>query len=482
MRDAELAGKSVAVVGLGRSGDASARALVELGARVRLIDRDSRDSLGEEFIARLASLGAEPCLDREPAESLQGSELVIASPGVPKSAPILVEAQRLGLPIWSEIELAWRLTRAPVAAVTGTNGKTTTTLLIRDMLVESGQQAIACGNISADEVKRPMVEAAMAARAVEAQRRQRGCQATPLPVLVTEVSSFQLEWVSEFAPNAAVLTNITLDHLNRHASFEDYMQAKAAIFKRQQASDLAVVNADCSGAVQAIRSRAVAAAVCWFSARARRSECAAWLADGKLMAALPGLPETQIMPASELPQSLPGLHSVENVLAAAAAAIWMGARPEAVRSATRRFPGVPHRMELVAEIEGVQYRNNSMCTNVAAAVSSLEALDRPAIVIAGGADKGLDFAPLGKALAEHGARTILIGQAADAMERAFRSAGCSAIWRAGTLADAALQARDMARPGDVVILSPACASFDMFVDFEDRGARFRKIVKQWQQH
>jgi UDP-N-acetylmuramoylalanine--D-glutamate ligase len=384
---------------------------------------------------------------------------------VPATADVLQTALSRGIPIWSEIELAYRLAAAPILAVTGTNGKTTTALLLAAMLRESGKRAIICGNVSADDIKMTLVDAAL--------------QATAEDILVAEISSFQLEWVDQFAPRAAILTNITDDHLNRHRSFEEYAGAKARIFAAQQSGDWAIVGCD-NPASRSIGRQALSARRVWFTAGGSppdETPCA-WVDDGVLTVQLDmKRPPVAVMPTSGIPASLPGVHSIANVLAAAAAALAMGAQPAKIAAAVHEFAGAAHRMERVADIGGVRYVNNSMCTNVAAAVCSLEAMDQPTIVIAGGADKGLDFAPLVPALKAKAKHLILIGSAANKMEAAFRQGGYTAISRAETLEEAVSSAARRAQSGEAVMLSPSCASFDMFRDFEARGAAFRQAVQ-----
>ncbi|HZO91048.1 MAG TPA: UDP-N-acetylmuramoyl-L-alanine--D-glutamate ligase [Chthonomonadaceae bacterium] len=546
----EFCGKRISVIGAARSGVAAASVLTRLGAAVTLADSQPAEALGTARLAEIAATGARfvPGASVEDALPI-GTELVVTSPGVPQTAPVLQEALQRGLPVWSEIELAYRLTAAPIVAITGTNGKTTTTLLIAAMLQASGKNALVAGNVSADEIKRTLVDAAYETRLLPptalapvpspaapgegraeagslpslggkgdgglgptqgrresellrspspaawiARRRAETLRPDPCsrgegdegdraresdPILVAEISSFQLEWVERFAPKVGVLTNVMPDHLNRHASLEEYARTKARLFAAQGPDDWAILNYD-NPAARAIGLSDLPGRRCWFT----RAACppddgpAAWVQDGLLQVRLEssGKP-TAILPASALPPTLPGAHSVENVLAASAAALAMGADAGAIAEAVRGFGGVAHRMELVAEVGGVRYINNSMCTNVAAALASLEALDRPAVVIAGGVNKGLDFAPLAPALRARAKHLLLIGKAAEEMEAVLRAGGYEAISRAATLEEAVFRASQMASPGEAVILSPACASFDMFADFEARGAAFRQAVR-----
>lgn len=455
------------MIGAARSGIAAADALSRLGADVLLSDGKTAEQLGVARVAGLEATGAPFVLGGSVTEALpEGTHLVVTSPGVPKTAPILQEAVRRGIPVWSEIELAYRLTSAPIVAVTGTNGKTTTTLLIAAMLEAAGEPALICGNVSADEIKRTLVEAAVSS------------DHSGNAILVAEISSFQLEWVETFAPKVAILTNITPDHLNRHASFDEYAHTKARIFAAQTADDWAVLNYD-DPVTRKIGQAGLPGRLCWFTTGTRPPDDgpAAWVEEDILTVRLEGHGAIPILPSRDLPFTLPGIHSVANVLAASVAALAIGAGAEAIAKAVRSFSGAAHRMEFVTEIRGVRYINNSMCTNVAAAIHSLAAMDRPTVVIAGGADKELDYAPLTPTLREKAKQLILIGAVADKMETIFRAGGYDAISRAATLEEAVQQAQRLTVPGDAVLLSPACASFDMFTDFEARGVAFRNAVR-----
>lgn len=464
-------GKQVSVLGAGRSGLAAARALQRLGASVLLSDRLPWDRLTAERRREITALGL-PFRGGEPAERAVPTEtdLVVTSPGIPRTSEPILLAVRRGVPIWSEVELAYRLACAPLVAVTGTNGKTTTAALLGSILQADGRAALVAGNISADDLKQTLTEAACATC---------GPQRGESPLLVAEISSFQLEWVDAFAPRIGILTNVTPDHLDRYRDFEDYAHTKARLFSAQGPGDLAIVNYD-DPAAREIGLPLPAARTAWFT----RNACsvgagpAAWIENDVLTvrAALEERP-LPILAATGLPPSLPGTHSVENALAAALAAVLLGVQSECVASAIRSFAGVPHRMEFVRELAGVRYINNSMCTNVAAAVRSIQALDRPAVVIAGGADKDLDFAPLAPVLRSRAKSVLLIGAAADKMECALRSGGCDTLEHATDLESAVQRAARLAGPGDIVILAPACASFDMFTDFEARGETFRRTVR-----
>lgn len=468
-------GRRISVIGAARSGVATARALTLLQAQVLLSDSAEEERIGAEQLAEIAATGARFVAGAGVEEALPtDTDLVVTSPGVPRSATVLREAVRRGIPIWSEVELAYRLAEAPLIAVTGTNGKTTTTLLIAAMLEQSGLSPLVAGNISADEIKRTLVDAAFSTSAFAPVAER----AAGSPILVAEISSFQLEWVERFAPRVAVLTNITPDHLNRYDGFDDYAQTKARLFAAQGPDDWAIVNYD-DPTTRRIGESGLSGRRLWFTTQKRPdgNGALAWLSEDRVQVRLQGNGKPDfILARREFSSALSGRHSVENVLAAAAAALAIGAESEAIAQAVRTFPGVAHRMEFVRDVVGVRYINNSMCTNVAAAVSSLQSLDRPGVIIMGGADKGLDFAPLVPALKTHARQVLLIGAASEKMERVLRAGGYDVISRADTLEEAVLAASVIARRFETVLLCPACASFDMFRDFEERGAAFRRAV------
>ena len=475
----ELRGRKVSVIGAARSGTAVAELLMRLGAETTLSDSSNAEKLGEEAVREIEATGAAFVLGASVEEALpEGTELVVVSPGVPKEAPVLQAAQERGIPIWGEIELAFQVSLNRTHAITGTNGKTTTTLLLAAMMREDPKfsRPILCGNISADDIKCAMSEAV--ANSIRPEYLEEDAPKQREACLIAEISSFQLEWAQTFAPKVAVLTNITPDHLNRHKSFEEYAATKGKLFAKQTKKDFAVLNYDDLEA-RKIGVNSPPGKVIWFSTLGTPpGDFRLWIHKGFLTARLnPRKNPTLIMPVSEIPETLPGKHNVLNILAAAAAAMAAGVSPVAIAKAVRGFKGVPHRMEIVLEYRGVRYLNNSMCTNVEAAISSLSAMERPTIVICGGADKDFDFSPLTPTLLEKAKHTILIGSTTEKMEATFRAGGYEALSKAETLEEAVKAAAKMAQPGDAVLLSPACASFDMFRDFEHRGQVFRDAVK-----
>jgi UDP-N-acetylmuramoylalanine--D-glutamate ligase len=457
--DFDVRGRTVALIGMAATGLAAARALVGRGARVTAHDTKPAAELGDT-LSRLRDLGVECFVGEAAYTGVEAAELVVPSPGVPKEAPVLQAAVERGQPVLAEIEVAWRISRAPIVGITGTNGKTTTVFLTAAILQATGIDAQICGNTLAGGFQVPLIEAADTA--------------PPERVLVAEISSFQLEWVQRFQPKVAIVTNITVDHLNRHGTVDAYREAKARLLDAQTASDWAVLNPHDAGS-ELLYQRGAARRL-WFS-RLREVEQGAFLRGaGRTIVVRAGEREAEVGPAAEL--RLPGPHNLENALAAAAAAFALGDRPEAIRAALRDFAGVPDRLERVATVDGVEWINNTMCTNVDAAVRSMEAYEQPLIVIAGGKDKGSDFEPLGRALAARAKRLVAIGADGPRIAAAAQRHGLAAISEAGSMAEAVHMAAEAAAPGDVVLLAPACASFDWYSGFEERGRDFRQQVEE----
>jgi UDP-N-acetylmuramoylalanine--D-glutamate ligase len=453
----EFAGCKIAVLGIARTGLAIAPVLQNLGAKVRISDSASITQLGDR-LDQVESLGIEAMPNASPEQAINGMDMVIPSPGIPVGSETLQLAIKRGIPIYSEIEIAYRISRAPIIAVTGTNGKTTTTMLLGEMLRADNRRTFVAGNVSADEVKLPLISAAS--------------RAEPEDVIVAEISSFQLEWVEKFRPAIGILTNITPDHMNRHASFEEYVSCKSRLFAAQREDDVAILNA--INGPSRLLSHRMPGTLLWFDRGNCMEPNSATLLNGKIVVNWKGQ-QFSICGKDEL--LMPGAHNLENVLAAAGAAIAFGSSPQAIRHAATTFQGVVHRMERVDEIDNVLYINNSMCTNVDAAVRSLEAMDRPVVVLAGGVNKNNDFTPLGAMIGRKARHLILFGRDAQEIALAATENGFHDITFAQSLDEAVTIARKIAQPGDAVMLSPACASFDMFSDFEERGMVFRRAVK-----
>jgi len=391
---------------------------------------------------------------------LDGVGLVVPSPGVPGDLAALVESRNRGIEVASEIDLAYRISASPIIAVTGTNGKTTTTALIGSILEADGRDVQVAGNISADELKLPLITAAR--------------RSTERGVIAAEISSFQLEHINTFRPRVGLLLNVHEDHQKRYADSGDYARAKARLFENQTEADFAVLNGD--NPPSASLEPHLKARVLKFTLKSDVDE-GAFVRGDELIVRL-AESETVVCMRSDI--RLRGDCNLENVLAAACATVAFGVEPSSVRQAVREFVPVPHRLEPVAVIDGVEYVNNSMCTNVVAAASSVEAISEPQIVIAGGKAEASDFAAFGKALRNRAKHLILIGADADLIERSAREAGMDRITRAQSMQDAVGIARRLAEPGDVVVLTPGCKSFDMFSSFEERGRVFREIVKDYE--
>jgi UDP-N-acetylmuramoylalanine--D-glutamate ligase len=439
----DFAGKRVTVVGMARSGIAAARALHALGAKVTVTDTQPLHRLADR-IAALGTTDIAVAAGGHPAEILIDTDLVVLSPGVPKF-PQLLEARRRGVAVISELELAWLLSDSPFIGITGTNGKSTVTTLVGMMLERAGRRTLVAGNIGNALTGDP---ALLKGR----------------DWIVAELSSFQLEDIRTFRPRVATVLNITQDHLDRYTDIAAYGEAKARIFRNQQPGDVLVLNYD-DPLVRAFAER-TASQVIPFS-RIERLAQGACVVDGKITVAGEAICAADAV-------RIKGVHNLENALAAAAVARAAGAGADAVAAVLREFPGLEHRLERVREKDGVLYINDSKGTNVGAVIKSLEGFDRPVILIAGGLDKGSDFRPLEEPVRRKVKLLVLIGKAAGAMRDALGKATETAL--AGSLAEAVKTAHDRAARGDVVLLSPACASFDMFRDFEDRGRQFKEAV------
>jgi UDP-N-acetylmuramoylalanine--D-glutamate ligase len=445
----DLAGKTVAVVGLGRSGVAAARACLARGARVLCNDAAPRERLSPAALA-LEAEGAALLAGGHDAIDWRAVHLIVISPGV-SPFPALLDAEARGVPALGELDLAWQLLAPapPTIAIGGTNGKSTTTTLVGVILEAAGRRAFVGGNLGialAEVLPPPGVPC-------------------PFDTLVLEVSSFQSERMPALRPRAATLLNITPDHLDRYASFEDYSDAKGNLLLRMDEGDTVVIPAgDPLCARQARRARPGARVVTFGPGGDVRVE-----AD-RLVDTLHG--DTYLR--SEI--RLQGEHNLLNAAAAIALARGAGVENDPIRQALRDFAGLAHRIALVAEIDGVRYYDDSKGTNVGASVAALRGLAEPrAVLIAGGRDKQGGYGPLVAALRERGRALVVLGEAADRIAEA--AAGALPIHRASSMEEAVALAREAAQPGDAVLLSPACSSFDMFRDYRERGERFAEAVR-----
>ncbi|WP_027366044.1 UDP-N-acetylmuramoyl-L-alanine--D-glutamate ligase [Desulfotruncus alcoholivorax] len=445
-----LKGKKILVVGAGKSGISVTRFLMQKEAIVTLTDNRDRDQFNGELDDLLVS-GVRAALGNYPDVAPGLFDLVVVSPGVPLTVAPVVSARERGVPVTGELELAWRFARTPFIAITGTNGKTTTTALVGEIFKAAGYKTLVGGNIGV-----PLVDV------VE--------DYGPEDIIVAEVSSFQLETVELFRPRVAIITNITPDHLDRHGTMEAYTAAKARIFARQEAGDYTVLNYDDP------KTRALAGItggkVIFFSRRHILEE-GVFVREGNMLLRLGGI-DQEIMPVKDI--AIPGGHNLENALAAAAAAAVLGASPELLELTLKTFPGVAHRLETVAEINGVKYVNDSKGTNPEASIKALEAFDSPIVLLAGGRNKGSDFTEFARLAGKKARVMVILGECAAEIEQAARQAGISSILKAASFNEAVLMAHGAAKPGDVVLLSPACASWDMFKNYEERGELFRQIV------
>jgi len=444
-----LAGRRVTVVGLARSGIAAARLLHDVGAQVTGLDAKPVNALGREAVA-LRDAGVRILSGEPAAAAFAGAVLVVVSPGVPLDSPQLAPARAAGLPIIGELELGWRAMEAETIAITGTNGKTTTTALTGALLAEQPRPVLVAGNIGTP----------LAAHALTFPRDG---------VVVAEVSSFQLETIDTFQPRVVAVLNVTPDHLDRHGSFDAYVEAKARIFLNQLPTDCAILNADDpAAAALAPRTRA---RVLWFSRR-RSLEHGVFVRDGWVAAKLNGHVEA-ICPLAEM--QLRGQHNVENVLAATGCALWLGVGSQAIRRAIGRFRAVEHRIEFVRDLRGVQFYNDSKGTNVASTIKALESFEERVVLIAGGKGKGQDFAPLAETARGRVGHAVVIGEDGPKIAAALSAVGI-AVSAEPSMRAAIDTARAHAGRGAVVLLSPACASFDMFDNYEHRGDVFKKLV------
>jgi UDP-N-acetylmuramoylalanine--D-glutamate ligase len=445
----ELRGKRVLVVGLARTGVATALFCAARGAKVTATDARTENEIGEALVP-LRAAGASLELGGHRENTFLDQDLIVPSPGVPADAPLLQAARAKGVTIWSEVELADRFLEGRLIGITGSNGKTTTTSLIEHILRNAGFSTILAGNIGT-----PLI----------ARVEETGDDT----ITVAELSSFQLELIETFRPNISVFLNLTADHLDRHHTLEAYGRAKARIFENQTEADSAILNADDPATTSLAPAKPH---VYWFSRKQRVAQ-GAFVRENEIVFRHDG-DEEAILSLQDIP--LAGAHNVENVLAAVAATRLAGADSAAIAKGVRSFAGVEHRLEFVAEIAGVRYYNDSKATNVDATLKALDAFAGRILIVLGGKDKGSDYTVLQKALREKAILALLIGAAGEKIEQQIT--GSVAIERAGTLERAVEIASHAARPGDVVLLAPACASFDQFQNYEHRGRVFKELVHQ----
>ena len=457
----ELEGARVTVMGLARSGVAACRLLQAAGARVTVADRKEP--------AELASvLGGIDCdhvgitVGARYESSLDEADLVVISPGVPYRLAPLEAVRRRGVKVISELELASQFFRSPILAITGTNGKSTTVTLIGKCLVESGKRTFVGGNLGT----------ALSEAAVEDLRAAQTGMPSPFDYLVVEVSSFQLETIDRFHPWVAALLNVTVDHQDRYESLDEYIAVKQRIFENQTASDFALFNLD-DDRVATLRHHVRATRLGFTNGATIGADMhgGTYLEGDRIVTTVTGVRQ-EICHRNEI--RIIGNHNVGNVMAAVTYAVLCGCPLDAIRRVLATFPGLEHALEIVRERRGVRFVNDSKGTNVDATLKALESIDQPIWLIAGGRDKGGDFSRLAQAVGRRVKHVLLIGEAAPLLRRAWE--GVATMTEVATLREAVDLAAQGALSGEVVLLSPACASFDMFADYQDRGRQFKALV------
>lgn len=442
--------KNILVLGAGKSGLAAADFLQKRGALVTLTDAKPAEQL-DSGILKLARRGVRLAVGTKSGPDLKGYDYAVISPGIPLTIPLVQGIKSLNIPLIGELELAFRFSPAPMVAVTGTNGKTTTTALVGQIFQDAGLPVFVGGNIGT-----PL---AAGLDGVSSDH-----------TVVAEVSSFQLETIDLFHPRIAVILNITPDHLDRHGNMEGYTAAKARIFENQGPEDFTVLNYD------DLRVRALAektrGKVIFFS-REKVLTSGVYADRGKIWIQQDGNP-IDIIDCNDI--YIKGGHNLENALAAAAALFYMGLSPQEIARTLKTFRGVAHRLEYITQIDGILYVNDSKGTNPDATMKALEAYQEPIVLIAGGRNKGSDFSRMAGLIKEKVRTLVLVGEAAPEIKKAVENVGFTSIIEVGDFPQAVLSARQAARPGDVVMLSPACASWDMFRSYEERGDLFKSLV------
>ncbi len=458
----QLGGTQVTVVGLARSGVAAARLLQDAGAQVTVADRKEKGEL-LGVLAGLDQSGLRTKLGVDYESALETAELVVISPGVPYRLPALERIRRKGVQVVSELELASWFLSVPMLALTGTNGKSTTVTLIGNMLRQSGQRVFVGGNLGT-----PLSEAALHS----IQARKKG-DPSPYDRVVVEVSSFQLETVQQFHPWIGAILNVTVDHQDRYDSIDEYIAAKNRIFENQTPSDYALFNLD-DPRVAPLRKTVKARALGFTRLQRLPQDVAGgtYFDGDRVVTTVTGQSQ-EVCRRGEI--KIIGNHNVENAMAAATFSLLSGCSCEVIRQVLKDFPGLEHALEVVRDRRGVRFVNDSKGTNVDATLKALESIEQPIWLIAGGRDKGGDFSRLVPIIRDRVKRLLLIGEAAPLIAKATE--GHQAMERHTTLKEAVESAAARADAGDVVLLSPACASFDMFADYQDRGRQFKALVQ-----
>ncbi len=451
------AAKTLLIIGLGRSGQGSLSVLRELGATCYVTDEGSELALAPALkVAR--ERGARVISPSDLVAILPELDAAIVSPGVPLNGSLVRMVQAAHVPIYSEIEVAYRLCKAPIVAITGTKGKSTTTALVGALFRCAGKRVFVGGNIG-----NALITEAIAA--------------SPLDWVIAEVSSFQLESIRSFKPKIAVILNISPDHLDRYHSMEEYAEAKFRIFANQDSYDTCIANLD-DQRLFALGWRQGGARIrardLWFTVGPLHQQATMFLQNDFIMYAPPsGDPRPQhIMRRSEIP--LAGEHNVQNVMAALLCGLAVGIEPPVLRSGVMTFSPMAHRLQTIAEVDGVTFVDDSKATNPGSVIAAMRAFSQPVVLVVGGKSKGTDFTEMGGVIAATAKAVVVMGEAADEIAGAL---GDAHVEKAQTMRDAVEKAAGLAQAGDVVLLSPGCASFDMFASAEDRGERFADAVR-----
>ncbi|MFC7442327.1 UDP-N-acetylmuramoyl-L-alanine--D-glutamate ligase [Laceyella putida] len=447
-------GRSVVVLGLARSGVAIAKLLHRLGAKVVANDVKPRSACPEA--SELEALGIPVICGEHPDDLIHdGVEMLVKNPGIPYRAHPIQQALALGIPVVTEVEIAGSLSQAPMIGITGSNGKTTTTTLVGRMLTRSRIKCTVAGNIGQ----------ALADVVAHIGKEE---------WLVAELSSFQLKGTERFRPRIAALLNVFPAHLDYHETMDDYVQSKRKIFANQSAGNVAVLNADsqiCREVAETIGS------TLWWFSRTSPVERGVYVRDGVIHVKEQGQPQA-LMPVADV--ALRGDFNLENALAASAISLAAGASMDAVAQTLREFHGVEHRLEFVTTVAGVRYYNDSKATNAQAAAKALESFKEPVVWIGGGLDRGVDFKELVPVLKAHAKAVVTYGQSKQILAERGRDAGLTDVHVVNDLGEAVAKAASLARDGDVVLLSPACASWDQYTSFEERGSIFKQAVHRLQ--
>jgi len=448
----DIKGKNVLVLGAAVTGIPTALELYNMGCNVTLNDCKPLAQL-DEYIHELDNLSVEIITGGHPIELASNCDFIVISPGVPTDIPLVKEAKKIGKEVISEVELAYRMTRTPIAAITGTNGKTTTTALLGEIMKESGRKTFVVGNIGNPIIKEVK-------------------NAAPEDLFVLEVSSFQLETTVHFRPKVCAILNITPDHLNRHKTLENYIDAKTKIFRNQKQEDYTVLNWDDE---QTRKLSSLTKSKTLFFSRKDILDEGAYVENGYLTISYKNKKE-RIIDIKDI--FIPGEHNLENALAASLMAYCLGVEAHTIQKVLKEFKGVEHRIEYVTEIDGVIYYNDSKGTNPDSSIKAIKTMTRPTILIAGGYDKGSDFDEFVSYFKGKVKALILLGETADKIKESAEKAGFYNIYKVSDMEEAVKKGKELATPGDCVLLSPACASWDMFKNFEERGNVFKDAVRR----